>query len=302
MTLTQITYFEAVCEHKNVTKAANALFVSRTAVSRALKDLENEWNLVLFKRSRTGVELTEDGEMIRNMFSEFNKAYTTLKNCMNDARHSNKQQELRIGITTTTGSRFFPAFFNDFKQNHPNIKLRIYERPSLEGVEAVLSGDCDFFITPNLNPSNPSYNQIGSRMIYRGEMILCVSKDNELADRKNISRAEVSNIERASLLTPLTLDVLDEDFLGTILPSIEDEKIVLRSSQHQLIQEAVACDFTSIVIPREIASKWDDVAMIPFDPPHKFPVYIIWNKNTQYVSEAFKTFLSYVYEYDFNSF
>lgn len=302
MTLTQITYFEAVCEHKNVTKAANALFVSRTAVSRALKDLENEWNLVLFKRSRTGVELTEDGEMIRNMFSEFNKAYTTLKNCMNDARHSNKQQELRIGITTTTGSRFFPAFFNNFKNNNPNIKLRIFERASLEGMDSVLNGDFDFFITPNVSKSHPYYDMIGSRLIYRGEMIFCVSEKNELATRKNITRAEVSNIERASLLTPLTLDVLDEDFLGTILPNAEDEQVVLKTSQQQLIAEAVACDYTSIVIPREIANPWKGVSMIPFDPPHKFPVYIIWNKNNQHLSDAFKTFLSYIYEYDFSAF
>ena len=67
MTLTQITYFNAVCEYKNVTKEANALFVSRTAVSRALKDLENEWGLVLFKRSRTGVELTEDGKKVKEI-------------------------------------------------------------------------------------------------------------------------------------------------------------------------------------------------------------------------------------------
>ncbi len=301
MTLTQITYFEAVCEHKNVTKAANALFVSRTAVSRALKDLENEWNLVLFKRSRTGVELTEDGEMIRNMFSEFNKAYTTLKNCMNDARHSNRQQELRIGITTTTGSRFFPSFFNNFKNDNPNIKLRIFERPSLEGVDAVLNGDCDFFITPNLSKSHPYYDMIGSKLIYKGEMIFCVSEKNELASYKSISREEVSHIDRASLLTPLTLDVLDEDFLGTILPNAEDEHVVLKTSQHQLIQEAIACDFTSIVIPREIAEAWKGVVMIPFDPPHRFPVYIIWNRNLQYTSEAVKTFLNYVYEYDFSS-
>ncbi len=301
MTLTQITYFEAVCKHKNVTKAANALFVSRTAVSRALKDLENEWNLVLFKRSRTGVELTEDGEMIRNMFSEFNKAYTTLKNCMNDVRHSNKQQELRIGITTTTGSRFFPSFFNEFKQKNPNIRLRIFERPSLEGMDSVINGDCDFFITPNVGKRHPNYDMLGLKLIYRGEMIFCVSEKNELANRPSITRAEVSNIDRASLLTPLTLDVLDEDFLGAILPNSEDEQIVLTTSQHQLIAGAIACDFTSIVIPREIASAWEGVSMIPFDPPHKFPVYIIWNKNNAQLTEAFKTFLTYVYEYDFSS-
>lgn len=70
MTLTQMTYFEAVCQYKNVTKAAEALFVSRSAVSRAMKELETEWNVVLFKRSRTGVELTEDGDQIRRMFGE----------------------------------------------------------------------------------------------------------------------------------------------------------------------------------------------------------------------------------------
>lgn len=45
MTLLQLRYFKAVCEFHSVTKAADELFISRTAISRSINALEQDWAL-----------------------------------------------------------------------------------------------------------------------------------------------------------------------------------------------------------------------------------------------------------------
>lgn len=301
MTFTQITYFEAVCEYKNVTKAAEALYVSRSAVSRSLKELENEWNLVLFNRSRTGVELTEDGKLLRDMFSEFNNAYMALRRYMNDAKRSAKVPELRIGITTTTGSRFFPDFFPAFTQNYPNVNIRFIERPVYEIFDVLKNGDCDFFITPHVNDELEHCDDINKFPVYTSELIFCVAPNHELAQRDKIKISEISQYKRASLLTPMAPDILDNTFLGSLLDFQEDASTIIKSSQQELIHKAIACGFASSILPREIIEKWNGVCAIPFDPPRKFYVYIVWNKSAMY-SEVCRNFLDYVRQYDFSDF
>ncbi len=300
MTLTQITYFTAVCEYKNVTKAANALFVSRTAVSRALKDLENEWDLVLFKRSRTGVELTEDGERVRDIFTDFNNAYMALKKSVNDRRRAQNQQELRIGITTTTGGMFFPDFFRGFKTRRPDIRLRFTEHNAFDSINALLSGVIDFFITPHI-VNESAYNDIIEKVAtYTTELVLCVSLEHPLSTRTAVTDAEITSLEKASLLTPLPTGDLSDDELRQLLND-EEGLFFIRTSQQQLIHKIVADNFSTIVLPREIAEGWDDIRKIPFEPPKKFPVYIIWDK-TRKPSDAHLAFQQYVKQYNYRPF
>ena len=93
MTLKQIKYFEAVCETRNVTKAADALFISRSVVSRALKELENEFGVELFNRTRLGLELTESGKLLQNMFFEFSRVYDSIQERI---RQRNGNNESRV--------------------------------------------------------------------------------------------------------------------------------------------------------------------------------------------------------------
>ena len=67
MTLKQIEYYEAVCQTGNVTAAAQQLYVSRSVISRALQELEEELGIRLFLRSRDGMELTEQGVMLQSL-------------------------------------------------------------------------------------------------------------------------------------------------------------------------------------------------------------------------------------------
>lgn len=300
MTLTQMTYFDAVCKYKNVTKAAESLFVSRSAVSRALKELESEWNLVLFKRSRTGVELTEDGEKIREMFSEFNRAYSTLKKSILDTKRTAGKSELHFGITTTTGSRFFPDFFPGFKKSHPEIRICIREHPVFECMESLTSGDCDFFITPHINKEVQQADYLEKRLLYDTEMVLCVSSNNPLAKHKTIAISKLKGIDRASLLTPLTFDIIGETFLGSLLDCDDDDEIILKTSQQELIRKAIASDFVTAFLPLDMVQSWENVSTLSLDPVSHNPVYIVWNKNSSY-SDACSLFIEYIRHYDLSS-
>ena len=67
MTLKQIEFYEAVCQAGNVTAAAQQLYVSRSVISRAIQELEDELDIQLFVRGRNGMELTEYGKTLRNL-------------------------------------------------------------------------------------------------------------------------------------------------------------------------------------------------------------------------------------------
>ena len=56
--------FYVVAKHKNITKASHELLISQPAVSKAIKNLEEQLNTNLFIRKRDGMELTEIGEAI----------------------------------------------------------------------------------------------------------------------------------------------------------------------------------------------------------------------------------------------
>ena len=66
MEIRVLRYFLAVCESKNISKAANLLHISQPSLSRQLKNLEQELGVVLFKREPHEITLTEQGYYLRD--------------------------------------------------------------------------------------------------------------------------------------------------------------------------------------------------------------------------------------------
>lgn len=65
MNLRSLRFFLAVAENNGVQKAAESLHLTQPNISRALKALEEELNAQLFVRTARGVEITEEGELLR---------------------------------------------------------------------------------------------------------------------------------------------------------------------------------------------------------------------------------------------
>ena len=106
MTLKQIEFYEAVCQAGNVTAAAQQLYVSRSVISRAIQELEDELDIQLFVRGRNGMELTEYGKTLRNLLSQFKGFYSALLAQISSLKETGENHSLTVGLAISCWNVF----------------------------------------------------------------------------------------------------------------------------------------------------------------------------------------------------
>lgn len=103
VTLKQIEFYEAVCQAGNVTAAAQQLYVSRSVISRAIQELEDELDIQLFVRGRNGMELTEYGKTLRNLLSQFKGFYSALLAQISSLKETGENHSLTLVLQFPAG-------------------------------------------------------------------------------------------------------------------------------------------------------------------------------------------------------
>lgn len=129
MTLTQLEIFSLVAELQGFTTAAHRLGISQSAVSHAVKALEQELGVDLFRRHQTRVELSDIGAQLLGRARAMLGLAATLQQEAADARGM-KRGTLRIGSFGPTASvRLLPAILSHFRQAYPGIEVHVDEGP-----------------------------------------------------------------------------------------------------------------------------------------------------------------------------
>lgn len=129
MTLTQLEIFSLVAELQGFTNAAHRLGISQSAVSHAIKALELEWGVELFRRHQTLVEPSDIGQQLLGRARAMLGLANTLQQEVADARGL-KRGTLRIGSFGPTASiRLLPGILSRFRAAHPGIEVHIDEGP-----------------------------------------------------------------------------------------------------------------------------------------------------------------------------
>ncbi|WP_460135996.1 LysR family transcriptional regulator [Pseudomonas sp. S1_E04] len=129
MTLTQLEIFSLVAELQGFTSAAHRLGISQSAVSHAIKALEQELGVELFRRHQTLVEPSDIGQQLLGRARAMLGLANTLQQEAADARGM-KRGTLRIGSFGPTASiRLLPAILDQFRAAHPGIEVHVDEGP-----------------------------------------------------------------------------------------------------------------------------------------------------------------------------
>ena len=150
MTLLHLRYFKAVCEFHSVTKAADELFISRTAISRSINALEQELGIVLFTHTTTGLELTDDGKIIYERINEVLGRICAIEQVAQQLAEGPKRQIVNVGLTPFTSQRIFPDFYQKFHENYPTITLAATEKNNLEARALLAEGSIDVIFTTDI--------------------------------------------------------------------------------------------------------------------------------------------------------
>ena len=125
MTTAEIQAFLAIAKYRNITRAAEILFISQSSLSTRLKTLERELNCTLFIRSKGQKEiaLTDAGEKFLPLAMD----YEDLVNKMMQLSSSPEKEILRVASINSLGTYLFPPIYEGFLDNHPEIELQIQD-------------------------------------------------------------------------------------------------------------------------------------------------------------------------------
>ncbi len=148
--------FLYVAKFKSISKAAKELYTSQPAVTRVIKLIEKELGCSLFVRSKYGVELTKEGEIL------YEYAFITLTKGeeMVLKAGSLTEGDILIGSTITALDEFLFEYLKVFHRKYPNVKYRIFTQSSNQTIQKLNSGliDVAFVTTPyDENPNLIKY-------------------------------------------------------------------------------------------------------------------------------------------------
>lgn len=130
---TSLRCFEASARFLSFTKAAQALHMTQSAISKQVAHLEDSLNTPLFERSLQGLKLTPEGEMF---FKEIKEILSQIElSVLNLLSHGSKAETLNISSHPTLCARWLIPMLKGFGKTHPNIHLDIQEHISSSEIE-----------------------------------------------------------------------------------------------------------------------------------------------------------------------
>lgn len=141
--------FKEVAEAGNITAAAQALYISQSAVSQSIKQLESDLQTRLFVRNSRGVTLTADGKMLYEYVRSAIGLLETGEAKLSQTRELHMGQ-LTIGASDTVTSLFLLPYLDSFHRKYPAIHIRIVSGRSHKVLGLLQSGKVDiaFASTP----------------------------------------------------------------------------------------------------------------------------------------------------------
>lgn len=135
-----------VLECNSFSDAARVMGYTQSAVSQMIKALEEELGVTLLLRSRTGVTLTREGELLLPYIRDVANARRMLSEQAANF-HGLQSGTIRIGTFTSVSSRLLPPVMKAFKEAHPNLRFELHQGVYSEIEEWVRTGVVDFGFT-----------------------------------------------------------------------------------------------------------------------------------------------------------
>lgn len=183
MDLRHLRYFQAVAEELSFSRASRRLRIAQPALSRAIKEMEQEMQIELFERSRQYVRLTPAGAtMLQEAGSIFERWDEALRRVKRTA--SGEEGELRLGYVGPPTAAFLSRLVFEYRRRFPLVSLHLEERTPERVWEMVATGKLSAALTRPV--STPSDLGLRTLLLREERLGAALRPDHPLADRKSI--------------------------------------------------------------------------------------------------------------------
>jgi LysR family hydrogen peroxide-inducible transcriptional activator len=256
-TLKQLQYFLALTETGHFGRAADRCFVSQSAFSNAIRELEKALETQLVDRTNRNVTITATGQEVA---VQARLVIRDVDSLVEIARGTNEplSGELRLGIIPTIAPFILPGTLPKLRKQYPNLELLLTEDQTERVYRRLMNGELDVVLlalpwqlqgteemplfndafclacrddTTRVDPDNYRFNRLDSDSILLLEDGHCL-REHALAACRIRNTQKVRRFGASSLLT--LIEMVDADLGVTFLPEMARGSAMLRNTRVKL--------------------------------------------------------------------
>jgi LysR family nitrogen assimilation transcriptional regulator len=187
MNTRQWRYFLSVAEIGNITRAAAQLHLTQPALSRHLKQLEEDLGARLLTRQGRGVRLTSAGLHFREVAKEIMRRLDDLHDEI-QAHTDEPAGDLAVGLPLSWGGLVSPQLITRFVKQYPRVKLQIQEGTTIDLHHALKTRKLHMAVVTDLHVDN----ELHQRKLLTEDCVLIGSRDAELDSEDSLDPAAVA--------------------------------------------------------------------------------------------------------------
>lgn len=192
ITLLQLEYFRKLAATEHITQTAKELYISQTALSSMIINLEKELGVQLFDRSKRSIRLNDAGRLY---LTYVDQVFTAMENGRSALRDMIDAGEKEVSVAVSS-SLVWAGMFRQFHRHFPDHALKQHNGSAAELFNALQSMRVDFVIAGVGDIPDAG---LSSACIKTDGVYLCVSPDHPLAQREQVSIADLHNEKFISL-------------------------------------------------------------------------------------------------------
>jgi LysR family hydrogen peroxide-inducible transcriptional activator len=253
-TIKQLRYFVALTETEHFGRAAEACFVSQSAFSNAIQELESLLEVQLVDRTNRSVTITAMGQQIA---TQARLCLRDVESLVEMARGQREPLtgELHLGVIPTIAPFLLPAALPKLRRKYPKLELYLHEEQSQRIYERLMDGELDVILlafpydmrgvetlplfedrfalayrqgTKRVDPDNYRFNRLDADSVLLLEDGHCL-RDHALAACKIRNVQKIRRIGASSVLT--LVEMVDADLGITFLPEMARDSAILKNTR-----------------------------------------------------------------------
>ncbi|WP_282936112.1 LysR family transcriptional regulator [Paenibacillus sp. RC67] len=297
MDLKQLEYMIQIAEENNITKAAEKLFITQSALNQQLLKLEKELGTQLFVRSRSNWHLTLAGaiyvENARNILQIKKETY----NQINDLLEI-KEGKLTIGLTPERGTDMFASVYPIFYKKYPKVKIEPLEMPVKKQQYEIAQGNLDIgFVTlQDFQKTKDVYLPICSE-----EIILGVPSSHPIAYQggklgEPLPATSLKHFEQDSFAVMQHGSTLREIYDRLLAEDNISPPVLLETRSCETLYEMVAEGLCCSVLPISYAKPQRNVTFFSLRQQPVWEIAASYKKDS-YLSQAAKELIAICTDY-----
>lgn len=203
-----LRYFQAVAEEGNLTKAAARLYISQPALTKQIRQLEDQLGATLFSRSKSGMALTEPGaalaDSIGSVLDAWDRAERTVR-----AAEAEASKVLKIGFLASAANEKTQAIIAAFRERRPGWRVELRQASWGAPIEGLACGEVEAAFMRLPFPNQEDYHLLE---LLTEPRCVAMSANHPLAQQESLVFADL--LDEPLIAAPAATGAFRDHWMG----------------------------------------------------------------------------------------